>query len=216
MDSWSGQIKKFVVVDNEREAIQLYKKVVAGFLYETVNLEEVSENQIAKAEKLLEKYGFLEDMKSAYSVLEASGGNMRSQNIENFLKEKYPNYDSELIMIALSALQAKGCVKWDVENNVPFFIIVKRLEDAVIEPLEHQNGSFELKQQEKTLPADSEIDKRAQGLPRIHGHKKKPKHLNIEAKCVKCEQRYSLNEYIENKFCGKCGTFLVLERTQID
>lgn len=40
--------------------------------------------------------------------------------------------------------------------------------------------------------------------------------VKIESKCRKCGQSYSLTKYLENKFCRKCGTFLVLERTAIE
>ena len=65
-------------------------------------------------------------------------------------------------------------------------------------------------------PKKAKSRKQVLGMKQRQSYTKKRTPVDIEAKCRKCGQKYSLTEYLENKFCRKCGTFLVLERTPIE
>jgi hypothetical protein len=129
VESYSEQKTNFAVVDNEIEAVQSFKTELAYLLYEyQSNFEEADGREVAEAERVLGKYGFQEDMKNAYAILEASGGKVEDVKVKDLVREKYPKYDPDLVEIALSALKAKGYMEWTVENHTIYFTIAKKLD----------------------------------------------------------------------------------------
>jgi len=117
--------RTFYIADNRDEALKAFKFEIAYSLYE-IGLENETEREIC--EKILEKYGFLEDMKDAYRILEENEGRVSLSSFPDTMRRKYPHLDLDLILIALSALETKKYVNFVFDKGESFWISTKKID----------------------------------------------------------------------------------------
>jgi hypothetical protein len=128
----SHDYAKFYVVDNETEALQLFKTELGYCVYE-IGFDSSNNEEKEEAERTLKNHGFLEDMKNAYQIIQKFDGPIpvdfiRSSNFEEVLQKKNLDLSSELISIAAIALYEKGYLKMDLSEDRLVYSIAKPLD----------------------------------------------------------------------------------------